>query len=701
MMTAVPDPPAPFRPDRTQVERLYGTLWETTTDAVLILDTDSVIVAANPASDAVLGYRPEALVGRNLDVLQHAHHREAHRAGMRRYLTSGVRTLDWRATETVAVRADGSDVPVDIAFADIEIEGTRLFVGFFRDISARKQAEQALSDERERAQTTLRSIADGVVTVDPGGVVTFINAAAEQLTGWSSAEALGRNCSQVLHLAEDDQAVQALVDLAMAGGAPRQLGDRALLVRRDGDVFSVEGSFAPLLDRGARPAGVVIAFRDVSAARRMAAQLRHQARHDHLTGLVNRIEFDRRLRAALRSAGAQHTPHTLLYLDLDQFKIVNDTCGHTAGDDLLRQLSAVLRTVLGPRDVLARLGGDEFGVLLEDSTPATSRATAEALRRAAADLRFGWHGTSFPVTLSIGQVDFADAGMTPIELLGAADAACYVAKEQGRNRIYAYRPEDEVIARRHGEMEWIGRLNRALEENRLQLHAQPIHSLHDGRVLHSEVLLRLRDVDGSCVLPMAFIPAAERYGLMPTLDRWVIRSVLARLADPAEAADRVYAINLSGASLGDESLAAYVREAFDEAGVDPARVCFEITETAAVGNLAQASALMAELRSLGCTFALDDFGSGMSSSAYLKHLPLDYLKIDGGFVRDLLVDPIDQAMVEAINHIGHVMGLKTIAEFAEDAHILARLREIGVDYAQGDALGPAAPLHPGLDRALR
>lgn len=700
-MTAAPAPPAPFRPDRTQVERLYGTLWETTTDAVLILDTDSVIVAANPASDAVLGYRPEALVGRNLDVLQHAHHREAHRAGMRRYLDSGVRTLDWRATETVAVRADGSDVPVDIAFADIEIEGKRLFVGFFRDISARKQAEQALSDERERAQTTLRSIADGVVTVDPGGVVTFINAAAEQLTGWSSAEALGRNCSQVLHLAQEDHTVQAVVDQAMAGGAPLQLGDRALLVRRDGDVFSVEGSFAPLLDRDARAAGVVIAFRDVSPARRMAAQLRHQARHDHLTGLVNRVEFDRRLHAALRSAGARRMPHALLYLDLDQFKIVNDTCGHTAGDELLRQLSAVLRAVLGPRDVLARLGGDEFGVLLEDSAPATSRATADALRRAAADLRFGWQGTRFPVTVSIGQVDFDDASMTPIELLGAADAACYVAKEQGRNRIHAYRPDDDAIARRHGEMEWIGRLNRALEDDRLQLHAQPIHSLHDGRVLHSEVLLRLRDVDGRCVMPMAFIPAAERYGLMPTLDRWVIRSVLARLADPAEAADRVYAINLSGASLGDETLAAYVREAFADAGVDPARICFEVTETAAVANLAKASALMAELRSLGCAFALDDFGSGMSSFAYLKHLPLDYLKIDGSFVRDLLVDPIDQAMVEAINHIGHVMGLKTIAEFAEDAHILARLREIGVDYAQGDALGPAAPLHANPERAPR
>ncbi|MDR7192852.1 EAL domain-containing protein [Luteimonas terrae] len=686
-MTAAPLSPSPFRPLTPQVEQLYSALWETTTDAVLILDVDCTVVSANPASREVLGYAPEALVGQNLAILQPPHYREAHRRAMRRYLESGIRTLDWRAIEMVAVHADGRDVPVDISFADFEIEGRRLFVGFFRDISPRKRAEDALSDERGRAQTTLRSIADGVVTTDAAGTITFLNAAAEQLSGWRHEDALGRSCSDVLQLVEEDSTTTlALVARAVEDHATLQLGDCTLLVRRDGEVFSIEGSVAPLTDRSERPSGAVIAFRDVSPSRRMAAEISYQARHDPLTGLVNRTEFNRRLRAALRSASQDGSCHSLLYLDMDQFKVVNDTCGHTAGDELLRQVATVLKATLRKRDVLARLGGDEFGVLLEDSAPEVSRATADALRRAASDLAFSWKDKRFPVAVSIGQVDFRDASMTPIEILSTADAACYVAKDRGRNRVHIYQPQDEAIVRRHGEMEWIGRINRALEEDRLLLHAQPIYSLQDGQILHHEVLLRLRDTDGSTVMPMAFIPAAERYGLMPTLDRWVIRTVLARIAREGEAGNRVYAINLSGASLADESLAADVREAFERSGVDPARICFELTETAAIGNLAHASALMVELKALGCAFALDDFGSGMSSFAYLKHLPVDFLKIDGGFVRDLLVDPIDQAMVEAINHIGHVMGLRTIAEFAEDERIVSRLREIGVDYAQGYAL---------------
>ncbi|WP_101927098.1 MULTISPECIES: EAL domain-containing protein [Luteimonas] len=693
-MTTTPLASPPFRPLRRQVEQLYGTLWETTTDAVLILDVDSTIVSANPAVREVLGYEPDALVGQNLEILQHPHHREAHRLGVRRYLDSGLRTLDWRATEIVAIRADGRDVPVDISFADIEIEGRRLFVGFFRDISPRKRAEDALSNEREWAQTTLRSIADGVATTDADGAITFLNEAAEQLSGWRHEEALGRPCSDVLQFVDEDAAtdVRELIASAVGSDVARQLGDRTLLVRRDGEVFSIEGSVAPLADRGARPGGAVIAFRDVSPSRRMAAEIRYQALHDPLTGLVNRNEFDQRLRAALQSACQHGSRHSLLYLDLDQFKVVNDTCGHTAGDELLRQVSTVLKASLRRTDVLARLGGDEFGVLLEDSAPDDSSATADALRRAASDLVFSWQDKRFPVAVSIGQVDFSDASMTPMEILSAADAACYVAKDRGRNRVYTYRQQDEALARRHGEMEWIGRINRALEDDRLLLHAQPIYSLQDGRILHREVLLRLRDTDGSIVMPMAFIPAAERYGLMPTLDRWVIRTVLTRLARDGDDTDSVFAINLSGASLADEAMADDVRAAFECSGVDAARICFEVTETAAIGNLAQASVLMAELKGMGCAFALDDFGSGMSSFAYLKHLPVDFLKIDGAFVRDILVDPIDQAMVEAINHIGHVMGLRTIAEFAEDEQIVARLREIGVDYAQGYALARPTPL---------
>jgi diguanylate cyclase (GGDEF)-like protein/PAS domain S-box-containing protein len=693
-MTVPPLSPTAYRPLREQVEQLYGTLWETTTDAVLILDTDSIIVSANPATKEVLGYDPEQLVGRNLEVLQQPHHREAHRRGMRRYLETGVRTLDWRATETSAVRADGSEVPVDISFADVEMDGRRLFVGFFRDISPRKRAEEALLNEKERAQTTLRSIADGVVTTDTAGRVTFVNTAAESLAGWQHDEALGQGCGQVLQLAQEGRGgtMEDLVALAVGEGKPVQLGSRAMLVRRDGNVFSIEGSVAPLSDRNRRLVGAVIAFRDVSLSRRMAAEISHQARHDPLTGLVNRNEFDRRLRLALRSASLRGSQHSLLYLDLDQFKVVNDTCGHTAGDQLLRQVSAVFKATLRGGDVLARLGGDEFGVLLEDSAPDASRATAEALRRAAHGLSFSWNDKRFQISASIGQVDFNDGSMTPIELLSTADAACYVAKDHGRNRVHTYRPQDEALARRHGEMEWIGRINRALEEDRLFLQAQPIFSLADGTVLHREVLLRMRDTDGATVLPMAFIPAAERYGLMPTLDRWVIQAVLARLSAAGARRDEVFAINLSGASLADDGLAEHIRDAFGSTGVDPALVCFEVTETAAIGNLAKASALMTELRSLGCRFALDDFGSGMSSFGYLKHLPVDFLKIDGGFVCDLLVDPIDQAMVEAINHIGHVMGLRTIAEFAEDDAIVRRLREIGVDYAQGYALARPAAL---------
>ncbi|HLM53601.1 MAG TPA: EAL domain-containing protein [Pseudoxanthomonas sp.] len=693
-MTALPLSPPPFRPLRQQVEQLYGRLWETTTDAVLILDMDSVIVSANPAVLDVLGYLPEQLVGQNIEILQHARHREGHRRGMRRYLESGIRTLDWRATEIVAIRADGSEVPVDISFADVELEGQRLFVGFLRDISPRKRAEEALLNEKERAQTTLRSIADGVITTDVEGRITFLNTAAELLTGWQQHEALGRGCGQVLQLLEEDKAGTApdLVALTIANGVAVEFGNRTLLIRRDGEVFSTEGSVAPLTDRSRQLVGAVIAFRDVSLSRRMAAEISHQARHDPLTGLVNRTEFDRRLRAAIRDASLSGTRHSLLYLDLDQFKVVNDTCGHTAGDELLRQVSTLLKAALRKTDVLARLGGDEFGVLLENTAPEASRAMADTLRRAASDLAFSWHGKRFPVAASIGQVDFHDGSMTPIEILSTADAACYVAKDQGRNRIHTYSPQDEALARRYGEMEWIGRINRALEEDRLFLHAQPIFSLQGGEVLHQEVLLRMRDTDGSTVMPMAFIPAAERYGLMPTLDRWVIRTVLARLAEAAGAANRMFAINLSGASLADDGLAAYVHEAFADSGVDASLICFEVTETAAIGNLAKASALMAQLKTLGCAFALDDFGSGMSSFAYLKHLPIDFLKIDGGFVCDLMIDPIDQAMVESINHIGHVMGLRTIAEFAEDERIVQRLREIGVDYAQGYALAKPARL---------
>ncbi|WP_334187719.1 EAL domain-containing protein [Noviherbaspirillum sp.] len=687
-------------------ELLYRTLWETTTDAVLILDMDDVIRYANPSTLQVLGYMPEELIGKDLATIQPERFREAHRRGKQRYLQSGLKKLDWRSTEATALLRDGTELPVEISFSDMDLNGRRLFVGFFRDIAERKKAEAALFEEKERAQTTLKSIGDAVVSADVDGKITFLNPIAEQLTGWRNEEAAGRTLSQVLNLVDEETGmpVACLSPDTTASGRPAGIGSRTLLMRRDGEQFSVEGSIARLLDRDRQSTGCVIAFRDVSLARKLAAQLSHQARHDPLTGLVNRMEFERRLRLALGKVEVNGIGHGLLYLDLDQFKVVNDTCGHVAGDELLRQISAVLRLNLRDSDTLARLGGDEFGVLLESCPPDAALRIAEKLRQAVAEHIFAWEDKRFTVGVSIGHVNFDDDTLTLAEILSNADAACYVAKERGRNRIYTYLPKDQALATRHVEMEWIGRITSALDEQRFCLYVQPIIDLQRSAAepfstpSHSEVLLRMRERDGRMVLPMAFIPAAERYNLMPALDRWVIRSVFAHIAASVAAGGRAsrvcYAINLSGASLADENFLNFVRREFAESGIAPSQICFEITETIAIANLVNAATLMGELKALGCSFALDDFGSGMSSFAYLKHLPVDFLKIDGCFVRDIVDDPIDHAMVASIHHIGHLMGIRTIAEFVENDLILDKLRSIGVDFAQGNAIGAAAPLLP-------
>ncbi|HEV2610340.1 MAG TPA: EAL domain-containing protein [Noviherbaspirillum sp.] len=680
-------------------ELLYRTLWETTTDAVLILDMDDVIRYANPSTLRVLGYTPEELIGKDLATIQPERFREAHRRGKQRYLQSGLKQLDWRSTEARALLRDGTELPVEIAFSGMALNGRRLFVGFFRDITERKKAEAALFEEKERAQATLKSIGDAVVSADVDGKITFLNPIAEQLTGWRNDEAVGHMLSQVLNLVDEDNGTPVSLSPDMtASGRPAGIGSRTLLIRRDGEQFSIEGSVARLLDRERHSTGCVIAFRDVSLARKLAAQLSHQARHDPLTGLVNRMEFERRLRLALDRVQVNGVGHCLLYLDLDQFKVVNDTCGHVAGDELLRQLSAVLRLNLRDSDTLARLGGDEFGILLESCPPDAALRIAEKLRQAVAEHTFAWEDKRFTVGVSIGRVNFDDDTLTLAEILSNADAACYVAKERGRNRIHTYLPQDQALAARHGEMEWISRINSALDEHRFCLYMQPIIDLRSKAAessaspSHIEVLLRMRDQDGQMVLPMAFIPAAERYNLMPALDRWVIRSVFAHIASRPGATPACFAINLSGASLADEAFLDFVRGAFAESGIPPSQICFEITETIAIANLVNAVALMGELKALGCSFALDDFGSGMSSFAYLKHLPVDFLKIDGCFVRDIVDDPIDHAMVASIHHIGHLMGIRTIAEFVENDLILGKLREIGIDFAQGNAIGQAAPL---------
>ena len=428
------------------------------------------------------------------------------------------------------------------------------------------------------------------------------------------------------------------------------------------------------------------------------ARLSYQAAHDTLTCLPNRREFELRVERALAGAREQHQTHTLCYLDLDQFKVVNDTSGHVAGDELLRQLAVLLQAKLRDRDTLARLGGDEFGVLLENCNLEQAQPIAEVLRQMVKEFRFVWHDKPFSIGVSIGLVAITADSESLSALFSCADAACYAAKDRGRNRVHVYVEEDIELARRHGEMEWVGRITRAMEENRLRLYVQPIMPLFpsEGADVHYEMLLRMLDDDGQLILPMAFIPAAERYNLMTSIDRWVVSAAFSIFHELFSAVTgdvkTICTVNLSGHTLCDEHFLDFVERQFILNQVPYASICFEITETAAITNLTEAIEFIRALKTKGCKFSLDDFGSGLSSFTYLKNLPVDYLKIDGAFVKDMETDPMDRAMVESINHIGHVMGLKTIAEFVESEQIMAHLKAIKVDYVQGDWIKSPQPL---------
>lgn len=587
--------------------------------------------------------------------------------------------------------------------AQIERQATLLRdanASLLREIEERRQAEAALRASEGRFRLLLESAGEGIYGLDTEGRCIFINAAAQQMLGYTQAEVLGRQTHPLLHPVHADgtpypQDQCRLYDALRKGEAVRGVVEVAW--RKDGTSFPAEYSAHPLREAG-RITGAVLVFRDVTEAQALAHRLSFQATHDALTGLVNRQEFERRLERVLAETRGDGEDYALLYLDLDQFKVVNDTCGHTAGDQLLRQVTARLHECLRARDTLARLGGDEFGVLLEHCPLDQALRIATDLRDAVQNYRFVWEGKPFSVGVSIGLVPLSATVGNANAALAAADAACYAAKEQGRNRVHLYQPDDALLAHQQAQMQWVSRLTHALDAGRFRLYQQviaPLASKGQGRV-HVEVLLRLVEEDGRIVEPMAFVPAAERYNLMPAIDRWVIREVIGRHAAPYRerpANERpIFAINLSGSSLSDERLADFVNGLLTEYRVPADMLCFEITETAAVTQLNRATELIRALKREGCLFALDDFGSGMSSFAYLKQLPVDFLKIDGSFIRSMLDDRVTRAMAEAINRVAHVMAIETVAECAESAPLVALLKDLGVDHAQGYALDRPQPM---------
>jgi diguanylate cyclase (GGDEF)-like protein/PAS domain S-box-containing protein len=589
-------------------------------------------------------------------------------------------------------RVDGSTLTV-IESARAVRDENGLVVGYegtISDITERKRAETAVFEEKEKAQVTLQSIGDAVITTDAEGRIEYLNPVAEDLTGWATREVYGKALSDVFSILNEAtrEPVENPVSRALREGHVIAVADHAVLLNRRGQEIAIQDSAAPIRDRTGKIIGAVMVFHDVSKERRLRRALAYQASHDALTGLINRREFENRLNEALLTARSdEHTTHVLLYLDLDQFKLVNDTCGHQAGDRLLKQITGILQTRIRTSDTIARLGGDEFGILLQDCDLERAAKIADSLRQAIRDYRFEWQNGAMVVGVSIGIVEINSASESITSAMSAADVACYAAKDSGRNRVHMYQHGD--APERHREMQWVSRITRAIEENRLELYYQPIVPIGSNKDPrgHYELLLRMRSENGELVLPAEFIPAAERYNIMPMIDRWVVSQALGALAHYRADGDirhgYTLSINLSGTSLNDDHFLEFLIGELQGHDLSPGAVCFEITETAAISNLANVVHFMKEFRARGCQFSLDDFGSGLSSFMYLKNLPVDFLKIDGQFIQNVTTDHVDRSMVEAITQIGKAMGIKTVAERVETAEVLACLAEIGVEYAQG------------------
>lgn len=582
----------------------------------------------------------------------------------------------------------------------IGITGLGLLIARFV-IRRSAETEKRLQAATDHARITLHSIGDAVITTDVDGHIEQMNPEAERLTGWSAREAIhmpiGKVFKSVREQARDEDADPVRLSLL----EQRVIVSDAdvTLHHRDGRGFAIEYTVAPILDRSrAGTSGAILVFRDVTQIRLITNELAYQAKHDMLTGLMNRREFEQHLQHALSGTPASaDEPNWLCYMDLDQFKLINDTCGHLAGDELLKQMSRMLLAQLRETDRLARMGGDEFALLLSRCGTDAATQIVERIRQAVIGMRFDWEDKSFNISGSFGLVPITPDMGTLYELMSAADAACYVAKDEGRNRVHIHQGAEDAAALRTGEMRWVHRIKQALEDNHLVLYHQPIAALQgQAYEVHAEILVRMLGEDGRLVPPMEFIPAAERYNLMSDIDRWVVRTTLETLQANllcAAPGTCTIAINLSAQSLCNDEFLPFILHELDRHAVDPRHLCFEITETCAIGNLARAMHFIATLHARGCRFALDDFGSGLSSFGYLKNLPVQYLKIDGSFVRDIAHDPMDLAMVEAINQIGHVAGMQTIAEYVENAAIRDELHRLGVDYAQGFGIARPEPLH--------
>ena len=669
-------------------ESRYRGLFENVVDGVYIASRQGDLMTVNPALVEMLGYASaDELKNAGRTTMLYVNPIDRERVFARLEAQGFVKNFEYRLR-----RKDGSEIVVLENSRAIHDDDGNVVAheGTITDITERKIAETRVFEEKERAQVTLQSIGDGVITTDAEGNIDYINPVAQDLTGWEVRNARGKAVEEIMTIvnAHTRATVDNPVMRCLKEGRVITLAENSVLITQAGNEVPIQDSVAPIRDRIGNVIGAVMVFHDVSKESRLFRQLSYQASHDAVTGLINRREFENRLVEALDSTYENNEQiYALLYLDLDQFKVVNDTFGHTAGDELLLQVSELLQGNIRSTDVLARLGGDEFGILLERCNRERAMEVAEAIRSAIEEYRFEWQEAFSSVRCSIGVVMVTHESPNVASVMSSADVACYSAKDMGRNQIHLYQDSDASL--RHEEMKWVSRITSAVEEERLELFYQPIIGISKTNSEsrgHYELLLRMRDENGELVQPDMFIPAAERYNLMSKLDRWVIHEALTELADRNPDSDKArftIAINLSGTSLSEDRFLEYVIKELETQKLPAGAVCFEITETAAISNLSRVIHFMQTLKKLGCMFSLDDFGSGLSSFTYLKNLPVDYLKIDGQFIRNVAEDAVDESMVVAINQVGKAMGIETIAERVETKKVLDKLSELGVEFAQG------------------
>ena len=666
-------------------DRLFKDFARTLPEIVII--HDDKILLPNESAAGLVGLEPEQLVGRDVADLV----KPAYRALFKK---TTVKRLAGESAppriEIQLINGNQTGLWVEAQSSNIEYRGQPAILTVARDISHRKSLEVSLSRSKRQAQYTLESISEGVITTDNDGRIDYMNLAAESLIGTNRDDAAGHRVGELFTLVDDADRhpLGDPVDRCLSMRRRVNMGRRAVMVSADGEhEHSVEITASPVRGPGNSISGTVVVFHDVSELRGLTRKMSYQATHDPLTGLVNRREFERRLDEAMDSAHAEEAVHMLFYMDLDRFKAVNDTCGHLAGDNMLREVAALIKTEVRDSDFVGRLGGDEFGALLIGCPIDKARQIATDICNAVANYRFVWKDKIFNIGISIGLVEISHASGTLQDVMSAADSACYMAKQQGRGQVHVYSARDEAVARERGDIQWLRQLQTALHEDGFELAVQPIIAIGGGADSGPsvEVLIRLTDGRGQSTDSAEFLRPAERYQMMPQIDRWVINATLAAIAsgEIKLSARRSCAINLSSQTLGDESFLSFVVDSLDRSGVAPSAVCFEVTEAAILSNVQHAQRFIEVLHGIGCEFSLDDFGSGLGSFSSLKHLPIDYLKIDGTYTRNLQTDLVNQEMVAAMIKLARTMQFRIVAEQVEQQEDFDWLRDSGVDFVQG------------------